>query len=216
MNQAIALTKALCCVVLTFALCWFLWDASDSLNQISEDSHTLAQNLTQTVIKLNTAADNDAKYYDQAAKELPKTSHSARALVDSTRKAVDQLWLTTLPVLNHTIAQIGQDSHQSFMRIDQATSSADIALKATAIDLDSLNKRIADPQIDLILGHLDVASLHLAQAADNGNRILGHGDHIISYYDARLTSPKGFVKTLASGLLQLVSPGAEVFLACCK
>src|SRR5271155_413115 len=205
--------KAGCLVVITAAVCLFLWRVDSNLGVIASGIQSSVSKLDTTIDKVNFAADKDTAYYQQAAQQLPKTEREIRDLLVHTDKNLNDPATGTIPNINKAVVVLASDVNDTLLGVDKVSASANSALDASVHVMDALNYRIADPRISDTLSHIDLAALHIDQATDNASAALGNVNAITAYYNKRLTSPRSFVSTLGRGLFSLIVPGADVYTA---
>jgi ABC-type transporter Mla subunit MlaD len=205
-----------CVVSLTFGALRLMYHVDEALAslpksvqgvpQVVQDADATIKKVSEAADKLNAAAAKNSTYYDQAARELPKTARTLRATIDAARGTIDDLRLTTVPQLNQTVADFdGQ------MKVTAQTYNT------VGIDLDaglqSLNRRIADPRIDSLIGNLDTSSLHFSETSAHIDATTADLQAVADHYRKVLLTKRGFWTTVAKGAESLIVPGTNLAIA---
>lgn len=195
------------------------------------DAHRNSRHADQLILTTDAAIKENGQILKQTIGEAQNAIETFNQASGSLKEAAESDKGYTAQILKHA-DDVTTDTRRILVKIDQFTipaaedlirhSDNNIGAISDAFistagayqrDADSFNALIANPQNVELVGRLDLAALHLDEATAHGNDVLAHFDHVAGYYDARLTSPKGFVKTLGKGLLQLVTPASNVAIA---
>jgi hypothetical protein len=240
MKRVLLATKIGCPVILTVAICLFLWRADRAYHQflggvtlapiaknindsigtipkVTDAFSTAVNNASAAASNLSAVIADEHKSQTVQNKELTKIMGEARVAITRTDCNFNggpgyeggPPCVGLLPTVQETFNQL----KLSLEEVDKLTEAGTSLANSGTAAVNSLNLRISDPKIDSILAHTDMFMLHAQNSADNVDIFTQHGDHIISYFDERLTSPRGFIKTLGAGLLGLVVPVANSYSA---
>jgi hypothetical protein len=181
-------------------------DSDELVLQEKDDLTGIRQNVNAILIQGGLIAG----YAEEAA--VNEKAHWAKML--STADELEAMTETANQHLNNELLPHADQAIQKLTftlgTVDEAVSSlsksGNDTLQATTESIHSLNAQFNDPQIGLLIGNLNLTALHMASSTE-------HANNIIAYYDNRLTSPKGFLRTIGAGLFSLIVPGAEVYTA---
>src|SRR5580700_1691858 len=199
MNSVHKTVRTGCCVAITAAVCLFLWRLNTKLPNLSGAQSTVSS-VQKIAIDLGAVVASERDAETKRDIEFYKSIAAAKEVIirlDTSLTGHDGL----IPVTKDAVLTITND-------VNSVTTNTNAVLSAGTVLLNTGNRRIADPRIDDIVMHFDMMSLHLEGMTASSDLAFAHGNHIISYYDERLTSPKGFTKTFFTGIKDwIVEPG---------
>jgi hypothetical protein len=222
-----------CLVILTMAAVLFIRHSDRATQQLASDTgrdvHRMSDALIKVTDNLGGVVGDERTAQAKQLQEFYRLLGEVRLIVTRTNKNVNggpafegQAGVPgLLPSLQGLLAGFDQHVNRELLphadetiqamtgavtNVGKMAQSGNDTFAAASESFKALTAQFNDPQIGLLIGNLNLTALHLASTTD-------HANNIIAYYDSRLTTPKGFVKTLGAGLFSLIVPGAEVYTA---
>lgn len=166
-----------------------------------------AQNFNQVLFELSGVVKQEREAQTRQTREFNKTIADVHDLVIHTDQSLNGKVLPEATALfKESEAWLEVTAGES----EKLTTAANSALDAATSSLDTLNGQISNPDIREMIGHFDESSLHLSLMTAHGDDVMSHADHVADYYDKRLTTPQGFLKTVGIGLFDFAYKGAGI------
>ena len=212
-------------LTLIWAVIYLSLHAGKTLSTTTTSVQTVVTHADKVLDTVNHAAKTQDDYWtNQAGPQLVKTGRAIRETVDRIRRAADYtsvslndpktgLLPTATSTLSVTTRSVDAMTNHVNASIDTLTKTATGTLNAATGTILEFHDLASDPRIKDSIAHFDETALHLDLMSESGASILKHGDSVAAYYDHRLTSPTGFVKTIGTGLWHLVIPATNIAIA---
>lgn len=131
--------------------------------QTNKEIQSTSQNVNALLIQSGLVADEarraateQRQYWNLTAKQTDLTVRAFRQLIDRTDRQLNDKLLPDLTA-----------------QTDSFSASAQASLAASTQAIGTLNSRLADPQISLLLGSLGVSAKHLADISANADAMSG-------------------------------------------
>lgn len=205
MTQLHQYVRTGCCVAVAVAVCLFLHSVDAKLLSLSGVQSTIT-----SVQRIVNDADVGVKQINDIAKNIGDAVTMQRNEQARQTREFNKALADSHDLFSHLDTTLNKDNGL----IPTATKTLSLfgdTISATTRGVNAITARVTDTRIDDIETHLDMASLHFEGVAASSDLAFAHGNHIISYYDERLTSPKGFTKTFFTGVKDwIVMPGASI------
>lgn len=222
MTRPVSIALTLFLLALTAGIPVVVYD----LHRDLADVHTVIDEMGGTeraghraIDNFNEVAEKEKQNSEDTIKDAKKTGDDTRRLIAHLDRVVTRINEEggTLDLLDSQIQGNGEKLQAAIGNLGTTfTKLGDTADEVTETT-NSLNLRIEDPRVDSLLDSFNLAAKEVSATAHNaslmsgeGVSILGHGDHIIGYYDQKLTTPLGFWKTFLSTGLDFGSKGANI------
>jgi hypothetical protein len=221
MNPAI---RTGCLVVLTVAALLFLKHLDRATQQLASDTGRDFQGMSDSLVKatsnLNHVLEQERQAQTRQTVETNKIlAHASdffahtdvnlngkRGLIPSVASVVQGLDQHVNQELLPHADQTVQAMTTAVANVGTMAKSGNDTFAAATSSFQALTAQFSNPTWGLLLGNVNTTALHLSTTTERM-------DHVASFYEDKLTTPKGFVKTLGAGLFSLIVPGADVYTA---
>jgi len=160
---------------------------------VGTSKQTLEQVRDAAAIFKSAASDNQT-YYRQLARQAVGMERALRLTLDRTDRSLND---HVLPDMDAAITAFNLHSSET---LDSVTTAGN-----------SLNRQITDPQIAMFINNMNLASLATADTMAHVDKTSVAVEHTVEYYDKKLTTPVGFAKTVAHGVLDVGSKVGSMF-----
>jgi hypothetical protein len=197
-----------------FSIIWVIGTANRALQALPPLAQSLGKGVSdasgaiqQAALGIKTQTDNLGGVISAERDASKQQLQESKKIMAATKEVLvrTDCQLNGGPGCAGVLPSATQLLYQSQEQLQATSLQANAMFQAASQSLDSLNRRISDPRIDSILGHIDMLSLHLDDAAGNFASTTAHIDHTVAYYDRQLTKPVGFFKTVAKIGLHMVT-----------
>lgn len=180
--------------------------ADDFLTGAAVDYAMKSDQVDKILFAARIATDEAAIFAIEQRRQLHKTSVDSDKSVKALRLVIDRAGL----LFKHTDEELGEALPQITQAVVLNAGKIGNSADALTIAADGLNVRIADPRLDAMLDSYNAAARNLSAMTAKGDSVLGHADHVAAYYDKKLTTPAGFVKTMVGTMLDLGSKAGNI------